>query len=133
MKRNQIYLLLFAMLFPASIFAQERKSAKKEVFQKVDQMPEFPGGIEQLKVYIANHLVYPPEASKKKIQGKVFVSFIVDKEGKVTNVEVVRGVDPLLDKAAFKVISELPQWKPGENKGKLVNVAYTIPVKFALN
>lgn len=133
MKRYQIYLLLFAMLFPVSVIAQEKESAKKDVYEKVDQMPEFPGGIEQLKVYISDHLVYPPEASKKKIQGKVFVSFIVDKEGKVTNAKIVRGVDPLLDKAALKVISELPKWKPGENKGKLVNVAYTIPVKFALN
>ena len=133
MKRYQIYLLLFALLFPASLLAQEKEQVKKgDVYFKVDEMPKFPGGMEKMKSYIVDQLVYPPESKKNEIQGKVFISFVVDTDGSVVDAKVVRGVDPILDKEALRVISELPKWTPGKDKGKLVKVGYTVPVQFAL-
>lgn len=133
MKRYQIYLLLFALLFPDSLLAQEKEHVKKgDVYYKVDEMPQFPGGIEKMKSYIANQLGYPPEAKKNEIQGKVFISFVVGTDGSVVDAKVARGVDPILDKEALRVISELPKWIPGKDKGKLAKVGYTVPIQFAL-
>lgn len=104
----------------------------KDVFVIVEQMPEFPGGEAELKKYVAMNVRYPAEASKAGVQGKVFVTFVVGDDGKVTNAKVVRGVHPLLDQEAIRVVSELPQWAPGMQRGKAVAVAYTIPIEFKL-
>ena len=104
----------------------------KDDFVIVEQMPEFPGGEAELKKYVAMNVRYPAEASKAGVQGKVFVTFVVGDDGKVTNAKVVRGVHPLLDQEAIRVVSELPQWAPGMQRGKAVAVAYTIPIEFKL-
>ncbi len=85
-----------------------------------------------LRDYLVGVVKYPAEAKNKGIQGKVFVNFIVDKDGSVIEPKVEETIDTLLDKEAIRVISEMLNWKPGKNKGKLVKVAYTIPINFAL-
>ena len=107
-------------------------SAQEEVFNIVEKMPEFPGGEMALRQYIANSVIYPKTYVDQGIQGKVFVSFVVSKSGKVTKARIVRGVAPLIDREALRVISNLPQWQPGLQKGKAVNVSYTVPINFKL-
>jgi TonB family protein len=102
------------------------------VFYKVDEMPEFPGGEMALLKYITNQTKYPEIARENGIQGKVYVAFIITKEGKVTEPSISRGVDPALDKEALRVIGSLPDWKPGKQGGQAVNVWYTVPITFGL-
>lgn len=102
------------------------------VFVVVEEMPEFPGGELALRNFIGSTVKYPYNAVKENIQGRVFVSFVVKSDGTVANAKIVRGVHPLLDQEALRVINLLPVWKPGKQRGQAVNVAYTIPVQFAL-
>ncbi|WP_423128644.1 TonB family protein [Gaoshiqia sp. Z1-71] len=104
----------------------------KPVFFVVDEMPEYPGGEEALRKYIAGAVKYPVVAQDKGIQGRVFVSFVVDKNGQVRNARVVRGVDPSLDQEALRVVSGMPSWKAGKQRGEEVAVSYTVPIKFSL-
>lgn len=101
-------------------------------FAIVEQMPDFPGGQTELIKYIASHVRYPAFAQESGIQGTVFVSFVVDRTGKVTRVQVARSVDPALDKEAIRVVSAMPDWSPGRQGGKAVAVSYTVPIKFKL-
>ncbi|MCQ2973719.1 MAG: TonB family protein [Bacteroidales bacterium] len=101
-------------------------------FVVVEDMPEFKGGDKALMKYIAEHVVYPEIAKENDIQGKVFVKFVINEKGKVTNVQLLRGVDPLLDKEAIKVIESLPDWKPGRQSGKNVKVSMQVPINFQL-
>jgi len=99
-------------------------------FSIIEKKPEFPGGMKALQMWIVNHVQYPKIAKEKGIQGRVFVSFEINREGEVENVKVKRGVNPLLDNEAVRVISIMPKWKPGEQKGKPVKVQYFIPINF---
>lgn len=112
---------------------EEEDEAEAEVFLIVETMPEFPGGDIALRKHIAQSVQYPEIAKENGIMGKVFVQFVVNKKGEVEQVKVVRGVDPALDKEAIRVIQSLPKWKPGEQRGKPVKVAYTVPINFQLN
>jgi len=105
----------------------------EEFFMVVENMPEFPGGDLGLMKFIQKNVKYPAIAKEYNITGKVYVSFIVDKQGKVTNVKVVRGVDKNLDAEALRVVSLLPKYKPGKQRGKSVRVMFTIPINFTLN
>ena len=107
-------------------------SQETEVFTLVETMPEFPGGNEALKEFISENIIYPAEAKAEGIQGKVFVAFTINHEGKVKDAEVVKGVHKLLDAEALRVVKEMPEWQPGEEDGKPVNVRYTLPVIFKL-
>lgn len=93
-----------------------------KVYEKVENMPEFPGGVQGLMQYISSNLKYPAAAQKAGIQGKVIVSMIVDKEGNITDPKIIKGITPLLDAEAIRIISDMPQWKPGTDKGEKVNV-----------
>ena len=104
-----------------------------EFFMVVENMPEFPGGDLGLMKYIQKHVKYPAIAKEYNITGKVYVSFIVDKSGSVTNVKIVRGVDKNLDAEAVRVVKSLPKYKPGKQRGKSVRVMFTIPINFTLN
>jgi len=104
-----------------------------EVFMVVENMPEFPGGDLGLMKYIQKKVKYPPIAKEYNITGKVYISFVVDKSGAVTNVKVVRGVDKNLDAEAVRVIKSLPKYKPGKQRGKAVKVMFTVPINFTLN
>lgn len=105
---------------------------KAEVFFVVEDMPEFPGGENALRQFIANSVEYPDVAVKKGIQGKVYVTFVVSKDGSVANATIARGVDPALDTEALRVVNSLPKWKPGKQRGQAVNVSYTVPINFKL-
>lgn len=112
---------------------EEDEVEEAEIFFVVEDMPEFPGGQLELRKYIAEHVEYPEIARENEIQGRVYVQFVVNENGKVENAKVVRGVDPALDKAALKVINSLPAWKPGKQRGKAVKVSFTVPINFVLN
>ncbi|MDD3040210.1 energy transducer TonB [Bacteroides sp.] len=103
-----------------------------EIYVAAENMPEFPGGTDQLMKYLASHIKYPTISQEMGTDGRVIVQFVVDKNGSITSPEVVRSVDPYLDKEALRVISTMPKWKPGEQNGKKVRVKFTVPVTFKL-
>lgn len=109
------------------------EESDEEFFMVVENMPEFPGGDAGLMKYIQKNVKYPPIAKEYNITGKVYVSFIVDKSGSVTDVKIVRGVDKSLDAEALRVVKSLPKYKPGKQRGKAVRVMFTIPINFTLN
>ena len=124
---------------------QPAKSVKKEkasnpdmtpdkngVYQIVEEMPQYPGGEDALMDYVSKNVVYPSEAQEKGISGRVFVGFIVEKDGSVSNVKVLRGIGGGCDEEAVRVISGLPKWKPGKQDGKPVRVSYQMPINFKL-
>ena len=110
----------------------EVNQQQDKVYENVEQMPVFPGGDQALMQYVIKEVKYPDDAKKAGIQGKVLVVFVVSKEGKVINPKIVRSVSPSIDKEALRVVSSLPKWVPGKQKGKNVDVSYTIPINFAL-
>ncbi len=111
----------------------EKDFDNDQVFMLVEEMPEFPGGDLELRKFIAENVKYPAEAKEKKIKGKVFVQFVINKDGNVEDVKLARGVDPLLDEAAMDVVKSLPQWKPGRQRGQNVKVSFTVPINFQLD
>lgn len=114
------------------IESEEEEAAESQVFFIVEDMPEFPGGELALRKFIANAVKYPVIAQENGIQGKVYVNFVVDKDGGISNARIARGVDPSLDKEALRVVNSLPKWKPGKQRGKPVRVSYTVPINFVL-
>ncbi|HCE56916.1 MAG TPA: energy transducer TonB [Prolixibacteraceae bacterium] len=104
----------------------------EEIFFIVEDMPEFPGGEQALRQFIGNSIDYPKVAQEKGIQGKVYVTFVVTKDGSVAKATIARGVDPSLDTEALRVVNSLPKWKPGKQRGQAVNVSYTVPINFKL-
>ena len=112
---------------------QEEEDDSDEVFMVVEQMPDFPGGDLGLMKFIQKTVKYPPIAKENDITGKVYVTYVVNKKGKVTSVKVVRGVDKYLDAEAVRVVKLLPYTTAGKQRGKPVNVQYTIPINFTLN
>ena len=102
------------------------------VFQVVEEMPQFPGGLSEAMKFLAKNIKYPVEAQQAKIEGRVIVRFVVGRDGSVSNVEVVRGVSPELDAEAVRVVSLMPKWIPGKQRGKAVAVKYTMPIMFRL-
>lgn len=103
-----------------------------DIFTSAEKMPQFPGDEDALRRFISNNLKYPPEAQKSGIEGKVFVSFVVDENGEVTNVKLARRSNSYLDWEAMRVVRMMPRWKPGYIKGKPVKVSFTMPINFAL-
>lgn len=101
-----------------------------DVFDVVEEMPQYPGGPQALFEFLSNNVKYPEEAEKAGIQGRVIATFVVEKDGSVSNAKVVKSVDPLLDAEALRVISAMPKWKPGKQNGKVVRVKYTVPLSF---
>lgn len=111
---------------------KEEEEEESQVFFIVEEMPEFPGGEAALRRFIANSIKYPQIAQENGIQGKVFVQFVVERDGRVSNASIARGVDPSLDREALRVVNSLPNWKPGKQRGKPVKVSYTVPINFVL-
>lgn len=103
------------------------------VYDVVEQMPSFPGGISGLRTYLNQNIRYPAEAQENCVQGRVVVSFVVGKDGHISDVTVLRSVDPSLDKEAIRVIRNMPRWSPGKQGGEPVRVRYNVPVSFRLN
>ncbi|MFH1121631.1 MAG: M56 family metallopeptidase [Bacteroidota bacterium] len=111
---------------------EEKKSDNSEVFTVVEQPPVFPGGEDARIAYVINNINFPSEAKSKGIQGTVYVTFVIEQDGSVSNVKVLRGVHPALDKEAVRVIQSMPSWTPGKQRGKPVRVQFNMPVKFSL-
>ena len=111
---------------------KEEEEEEAQVFFIVEEMPEFPGGEAALRRYIANSIKYPQIAQENGIQGRVYVQFVVERDGSVSNASVARGVDPSLDREALRVVNTLPKWKAGMQRGKPVKVSYTVPINFVL-
>lgn len=111
----------------------EEASDEVPVFRVVEEMPEFPGGMGECLKFLGKNIKYPVEAQKAGVQGKVIVQFVVEKDGNIANPKVVRSIDPDLDGEAIRVISIMPKWKPGMQKGQPVRVKYTVPVTFRLD
>lgn len=110
----------------------EAKQDENGNYILVEKMPEFKGGMDALFKYLGENITYPAEAKEKEIEGKVYVSFLIDKNGAINNVKIVRGVHELLDNEAVRVISAMPKWEPGKHDGKKVVVAYNLPISFKL-
>lgn len=106
---------------------------KGDVYVTVEQMPAFPGGLDAQTRFIANELKYPAEAQTKGLQGRVTIRYVVKSTGEISNVEVIRGIDPLLDNEAVRVVKSMPKWEPGKQGGKAVDVYYTLPIVFRLS
>lgn len=110
----------------------EPKPEVEKLFDVVEQMPSFPGGPSALMEWLSNNVKYPVVAQENGVQGRVVVSFVVERDGSITDVKVVRGVDPSLDKEASRVVRAMPRWIPGKQNGSAVRVKYNVPVAFRL-
>lgn len=128
------YFLLFALIsLINSGFSQTDTSKQEMIYDMPEIMPEFVGGADALDEFIKKNIKYPAEAKEKGIQGKVYVQFVVEKDGSITNVIVRRGTNSLLDAEAVRVVKLMPAWKPGSMRGKKVRVRYTLPISFTLS
>lgn len=111
---------------------QEEEEVEDEIFQVVEQDPEYPGGVEALYKFIQQNLKYPQLAKENNITGRVFVQFVVEKDGSVSNVKAARDIGGGCGAEAVRVIKAMPKWTPGKQRGKAVRAAYTLPVNFVL-
>ena len=111
----------------------EPEPEEEEIFMVVEDAPEFPGGTQALLDYLRKNIKYPPICRENGIQGRVLVSFVVNKDGAIVEPQVVKSVNKQLDQEALRVISTMPNWKPGKQRGKPVRVKYTVPVNLRLN
>ena len=102
------------------------------IFDVVEENPSFPGGEKKLYEFLSKNLRYPEMAKENGIQGKVFIQFVVWKDGSIKDVKVVKSIHNTLDKEAFRVVNKMPNWSPGKQQGKVVNTKFTIPIKFKL-
>ena len=111
----------------------EEVEEEQEIFQVVENMPEFPGGTQALLQYLKKNIKYPTICQEQGIQGRVVVQFVVNKDGSIVDPEVIKPINPYLDKEALRVVSTMPKWKPGSQRGKPVRVKFTLPVQFKLS
>lgn len=132
--KKLILLSLMAMLGLTTVSAQKTVVAQKnqQVFDVVEQMPEYPGGIKALFEYLSQNVLYPDDAEKQKVEGRVIATFVVETDGSISNIEVVKPAFPSLDAEAVRVLSGMPKWTPGMQSGKAVRVKYTVPISFNL-
>ena len=117
---------------PVKLDAEEESEEERQIFMVVESMPEFPGGEAALYKFLAENIKYPQMAKESGIQGRVFVTFVVERDGRVTDVRVLRGIGGGCDEEAIRVVSDMPKWAPGKQRGKPVRVQYNLPVKFTL-
>ena len=111
---------------------EEEEPEEQQIFQVVEEMPEFPGGMAECLKFISKNIKYPTIAQENGVQGRVIIQFVVNQDGSIVDPVVMRSVDPYLDKEALRVIKMMPKWKPGKQRGKAVRVKYTVPVTFKL-
>lgn len=111
---------------------EEEEIVEAEIFKVVEEMPEFPGGAAKMMEYIQKNIKYPMMARESDIQGRVFVSFVVEPDGSITNVSVMRGIGGGCDEEALRVVQSMPNWKPGKQRGSAVRCSFTVPIIFKL-
>ena len=109
-----------------------QKNDNDKAYDVVEEMPQYPGGVGKLMEYVSMNVRYPKEAESKSIQGRVVTTFVVEKDGSITDAEVIKSVDPALDAEALRVVKAMPKWTPGKQEGKPIRVKYTMPITFAL-
>lgn len=130
----KIFILILSTFFFSLTFekstAQSVSEESTAIFTKVDKMPEFPGGQVALVKFLSKNIKYPQKYKSDKLNGRVFVSFVIDKEGKVTSAKIVKSLNSECDAEALRVISKMPDWIPGEKNGVKVAVQFGLPVNF---
>jgi protein TonB len=117
---------------PAKSMEDEESAEEMQIFMVVESMPVYPGGETALYKFLAENIKYPQMAKESGIQGRVFVTFVVERDGRVTDVRVLRGIGGGCDEEAIRVVASMPNWTPGKQRGKSVRVQYNLPVKFTL-
>lgn len=133
-------MVVLLLMAPFSLKAQEDIQVRDpepirsggEVFQMVEEQPQFPGGMSALMKFLANEIKYPEAAREEAAQGRVYLSFVVERDGSIADVRVMRGVHPALDQEAMRAVRAMPQWAPGRQQGQVVRTRYTLPVAFQL-
>ena len=121
------------MTLGAQAQVKNQPNISQEVYDVVEEMPVFPGGIQGMIKFLSENISYPKEAQKKKISGRVLVSFVVEKNGSVSEVQTETSLYPSLDEEAVRVVKSMPNWIPGKQGGQVVRVKYTLPVTFSLD
>lgn len=131
---KKLALLLLAIFLTNMAFCQEEKkvSVDDEVFVLVEEQAEFPGGMDSMYAYIVKNLKYPEAAEEKGIQGRVFVQFVIEKDGSISNVKILRGIGGGCEEAAVEMVKNMPKWKPAKQRGKPVRCQFNLPIKFEL-
>ena len=132
--KKMILLSMMAILCLMTANAQKTvvSQSNQNVYDQVEQMPEFPGGMTALIEYLQTNIKYPKDAIKQEVGGRVMVMFVVETDGSLSNVRVARKVFPSLDTEAVRVVKSMPKWKPGKEKGRPVRVNFTLPVVFSI-
>ena len=131
--KKMILLSMMAVLGLMTANAQKTviSQSNQSVYDQVEQMPEFPGGMPAMIEFLQTNIKYPKDAIKQDVGGRVMVMFVVETDGSISNVRVARKVFPSLDKEAVRVVKAMPKWKPGKEKGRAVRVNFTLPVVFS--
>ena len=133
---TKLFGLFLVLLVCLPSFAQQKPVEKVDsdgVYLMPDQLPEFPGGMQAMMKFLSTNIKYPVEAQKKGISGRVIVQFVIMEDGTLDQAKVIRGVDPLLDEEALRVVKSMPKWKPGMDRGEAVKVRFTAPIMFNLS
>ena len=132
--KKVLFMSLMAIFCLTTVSAQKTVVSQKndDVFDIVEQMPEDPGGMQALMEFLKENIKYPEDAQKQKVEGRVLVKFVVETDGSITNLEVVKHAFPSLDAEAVRVLSAMPKWTPGKQKGQVVRVKFVVPINFNL-
>ena len=134
--KRLILMSLMAICCLTTVLAQKtvvsQKDQKEEPYNVVEDMPAFPGGMEAMIQFLSSNIQYPADAQKQKVDGRVLVNFVVEKDGSITEVKVVKPTFPSLDAEAIRVVKAMPKWKPGYQRGQAVRVQFTMPINFSL-
>lgn len=126
------YILIVLSITLCQISFGQYEKEQEDIFVLANPEPQFPGGDEALVQFLKDNTVYPPAALEAEIQGKVYIQFVVEKDGSLTDIEVVKGAHELLDKEALRVVKSMPNWIPGELEGEKVRVRFVVPIFFKL-
>ena len=134
--KRLIMMSLMATCCLTTVLAQKtvvsQKDQKEEPFNVVEDMPAFPGGMEAMIQFLSSNIQYPADAKKQKVDGRVLVNFVVEKDGSITEIKVPKPGFPSLDAEAIRVVKVMPKWKPGYQRGQAVRVQFTMPINFSL-
>lgn len=133
MKKLALILVTLLMTVSYATAQEEDNNDAEDVVQTPEKRPEFPGGVQALYKFLSSNLKYPSDAKKEGVQGRVICQFTVNKDGSVTDICVLRSVYPSLDREAVRVISIMPKWEPGEQRGKKVKCKFKLPITFKLS
>lgn len=132
--KKLILMLLMAECCLMTAHAQKTvvSQTNQKVFDTVEQMPEYPGGMQAMIAFLQTNMKYPEDAAKQKVEGRVMVQFIVETDGSISDVHVAKQVFPSLDAEAIRVVQAMPKWRPGKEKGNVVRVKYNLPIVFRM-